>query len=482
VTAVADAVQPADPATGAPAWTETTRLMCAAAYLESTFAQEVIEEVVDEPFRAVRVPEGVDIVPVVKHCLAARRQKAIRDTVLLVTLVVAILLALTTGKLLTFVVLGFLVGWITVAADLWSSTFNVATKKLSATQFRPEEAPDTADATAMARLADLSRRQRGNLVVYSGFNPFSSAGFDLDGWSFVLDLRKGAERLGQRAEPTAFDATEIYDAVTDNLVKLDIAGFSVDDRVFVHGSDIRDDRALLPDIVGRPATDVTPEALAGLVQSPTHRIRHYRSFRVLDWRGELVVTLFLRLSIANGRLFAELSRFVLPPLRPEYRRIDGIDQEITLKQVAGIVRRSLAMTFPLGLRSTTAVVRPLLRLQQQAKRERQVKRDYFYDYGSRPTALDRARSTDYTRYFQKLDKEMYVKLFDRTVLDAIVDFLDAHGVDTTELAERRETIINHGIMVPGGSVQAHNLAVGQNAGIFHRFRGAGTPPKPRKAP
>lgn len=177
-------------------------------------------------------------------------------------------------------------------------------------------------------------------MVYSGFNPFSSAGFDLDGWSFVIDLRKGAERLGHRQDPTTFDAAEIYDAVTESLVKLDVTGFSVDDRVFVHGSDIRDDRALLPDVVGRPATSVPPDVLAGLIQKPTHRIRHYRSFRVLDWRGELVVT-----------------------------------------------------------------------------------------------------------------------------LDAVVDFLDGHGLDTTELAERRETIINHGIMVPGGAVQAHNLAVGQNAGI-----------------
>ena len=109
-------------------------------------------------------------------------------------------------------------------------------------------------------------------------------------------------------------------------------------------------------------------------------------------------------------------------MRPAYRRIDGIDHEITLKEVIGIIRRSATMTFPLGIRSAGTIVRPLLRVQQQAKRERDVKRDYFYDYGSRTTALDRARSSDYTRYFQKLDKEMYVKLFDRTLLDAVVEF------------------------------------------------------------
>jgi hypothetical protein len=464
--------EPAMPPVGGPRWTETTRLMCAAAYLDSTFAQEVIEEIVDEPFRAVQVPAGVDVTPVVRHCLAARRQKTIRDLVLLGIFVLAVLISGVTGSW-TILALGFLGGWLTIAVDLWTSTYNVATKKLGAGQFDPDAAPDVNDAAIAERLADLDRGQRGNVVVYSGFNPFSSAGFDLEGWSFVLDLRNGAERLGQRAEPRSFVPSEMYDSIADALTRLAIEGFSVSDRVFVHGTDIRDDRAVLPDVLGRPVTDLPQADLDAYVAAPTHRVRHYRRFQIVDWRGELVVTLFLRVSVNNGRLFVELSRFVLPPLRRKYRRIDGIDQEVTLRQVLSIARRSFTMTFPLGIRAFGTAVRPFRQMQEQAKRERQVRRDYFYDYGSRPTALDRARSTDYTRYFQKLDKEMYVKLLDRTLLDAIVAFLDAQGVDTAELVNRRETIINHGIMVPGGTVQAHNLAVGQNASVFSRLRPGG---------
>lgn len=171
-------------------------------------------------------------------------------------------------------------------------------------------------------------------------------------------------------------------------------------------------------------------------------------------------------------MFAELSRFVLPPLRPEFRRIDALAHESSLRQAFTLAQRSFWLTFPLGVRSLLTPVRPLLRVQRRAKSERQVRRDYFFDYGSRRSALDRARSTEYTRYFQKLDKEMYVKLFDRTLLDAIVEFLDEHDVETSELAERRETIINNGIMVPGGSVQAHNVAVGEGATIVDRLRGS----------
>ncbi len=72
-------------------WTETTRLMCAAAYTEPTFAQEVVEELVEEDYRAVAVPPGVDPEPVVKHCLAAIRRKTVRDRILAANLVLAVL-------------------------------------------------------------------------------------------------------------------------------------------------------------------------------------------------------------------------------------------------------------------------------------------------------------------------------------------------------------------------------------------------------
>ncbi|HEX5924559.1 MAG TPA: hypothetical protein VFY45_12050 [Baekduia sp.] len=477
MTTLDEIAEPAMPPVGAPEWTETTRLMCAAAYLDSTFAQEVIEEIVEEPFRAVQVPAGVDLVPVVKHCLAAQRQKAVRDMVLLATFVVCVLLSVKSFSSMPLLV-GFVLGWLTVAADLWVSTFSVATKQLSAAQFKPEDAPVMSDATTKARVEDLAQRQRGDLVVYSGFNPFSSAGLDLEGWSFVIDLRKGADRFGQRADPVAFDPAEMYDAITASLTCLNIEGFSVQDRVFVNGTDIRDDRGLLPDVMGRPAADISPEQMTEYIRTPTHKVRHYRRFQIVDWRGELVVTLFLRFAINNERLFAELSPFVLLPMRMEYRRIDGIDQELSFRRVASIAWQSAKATFPLGVRSFATAIRPLTRMRHQAQRERQVRRDYFYDYGSRRTALDRARSNDYARYFQKLDKEMHTKLLDRVLLDSIVEFLDAHGIDTGELVQRRDTIINHGIMVPGGSVNAHNIAVGQNASIISRLRGGGaSPPK-----
>ncbi|MFW5417650.1 hypothetical protein J0910_13645 [Nocardiopsis sp. CNT-189] len=59
---------PADPSRSEP-----TRLMCAGAYLDRGFRRAVIAELVERPERAVAPSLGFDAVPVLRHCLHARR-------------------------------------------------------------------------------------------------------------------------------------------------------------------------------------------------------------------------------------------------------------------------------------------------------------------------------------------------------------------------------------------------------------------------
>jgi hypothetical protein len=62
-----------------------------------------------------------------------------------------------------------------------------------------------------------------------------------------------------------------------------------------------------------------------------------------------------------------------------------------------------------------------------------------------------------------LDKEMYVKIFEKQLLVAIKDFLDAHNIDTSDIKERQTTILNSGVIVQGGEVKAEALSVGTGA-------------------
>ncbi len=450
-------------------WTETTRLMCAAAYLDGAFAQHVFEEVVEQDHRAVHVPPGVDIVAVVRHCLAARHQKVLRDALLAFDLLGTVVAVLAGGSL-RWVILGFLVAWAVVLWDMWSSTYGVVVKRLSPLSFDPSQAPAPSDSAAAARIEQLAAAQEGNLTVYSGFLPFAGAGGDLGGWSFVVDLGRSGEHSG--AQPRELDVETLYEGTREALAKLGRPDLKITDRLFVSGMDIRDDRALLPDPAGLPLCQVDDSLLRELVQRPTHRVRHYQCIEILDWHGEFVVSMFLRFLIGSQRLFCELSRFLLAPLKADLRRAERLSREKELSDVLALTGRALRATLGLWLRSPTVMTGPLRRGRRRASIAKRVQRDPFFDYGAPPTALDRVRSHRYSHYFQLLDKEMHVKILERTVLDTIVQVLEHHGVDTAELVERRSTIINHGIMVPGGTINAENIAVGSRARIVNRVRGA----------
>lgn len=454
-----------------PEWSEATRLMCVAAYTQRTFAQDVFDEIIEERHRSIQVPPGVDASPVLKHCLAARHSKTLRDQILAGILVLAVLLLFVTASLLP-IVLGFGVAWAVVAYDVWNATQGVVAKRLSRAAFDPDEAPDPGSEDAQ-RIATVVDGQSGNLTVYSGFLPFSGSGFDLDGWSFVVDLRKGKDVLGARSDAQPIAAGELYARVDAALESLGDENLVLEDRVFVNGTDVRGDPMLMPTATGLPRSSLTDEQLDRVAANPSHRMRHYKCIRIVDWRGELVVSRFLRLAVAHDRLFCELSAFLLTPLTDDLRRSDGGGAELDLREFLRMASATFLSTGWLLYRSPTVVIRPLQRQRRQAKDLRRVKQDPFYDHGARTTALDRVRRPDYQRYFQLLDKERHVKVLERAILDAIVEGLDARGIDTSEIVERRSTIVNNGIMVPGGTVQAENIAVGAGARIASTLSRAG---------
>jgi hypothetical protein len=73
--------------------TEATRYLCAGAYLETGYRDAVLNEVLDQRLRAVAPSYGIDIVPVLRHCLRARRREIIRNAVLATVLVLVVFLS-----------------------------------------------------------------------------------------------------------------------------------------------------------------------------------------------------------------------------------------------------------------------------------------------------------------------------------------------------------------------------------------------------
>ncbi|NHC12901.1 hypothetical protein [Motilibacter deserti] len=75
--------------------TSATRYLCAAAHLNERFTRRVLDEIVYQPFRAVAPSHGVDVTPVLRHCLAARQRLMARDATVLLLLLVSAVIAFT---------------------------------------------------------------------------------------------------------------------------------------------------------------------------------------------------------------------------------------------------------------------------------------------------------------------------------------------------------------------------------------------------
>ncbi|MDP4511349.1 hypothetical protein [Nonomuraea turcica] len=393
-----------------------------------------------------------------------------RDTVLTVVNLPAILLAL--GAIFAAVisfslaplrvllpVLGVSMAVSSVTTFFFKLSYNHAiTGPLSRRHFSAVEAPVPRNSLLRARIAEIDKQTHGNITIYRGFKPFRGYGKVIGGWSFAIDITKPREYSG---ECSRFEVHEIRDHVKRQVEALEWLGLRVEERIFVSGRDVWDGRVFIGQD-GRPQATIEGRELRKLLLEPDNRARPYTVIRLLGWDGELALTIFLRFVIVKRNLFIEASHSILTPLRDSFR---GHDQ---VKRVAGWWGH-----LGLGLRSIRLFSRPMSAFAHWAERRDDRRalmeladrfEDPHFDHGVFFSAREWASDERYQRYFQKLDSEMYTKVVEQRIFDALVEFLDKHNIDTGELVQRQTTILNNGVMVTGnGSINAQNVAGGTGA-------------------
>jgi hypothetical protein len=130
--------------------------------------------------------------------------------------------------------------------------------------------------------------------------------------------------------------------------------------------------------------------------------------------------------------------------------------------------RALALAVPVLLREAYCVwVKDPL---EQSATKAAIRDGAVVDRGTRLTVRSRGASREYWRHFQRLDREMYAKLVEPAILDTVVTVLDESDVDTSDLVERQDMILNQGVLMTGGALRAESLAVGRGAEVTSRSR------------
>ncbi len=464
---------------------ESTRYLCAAAYLDEKFRDKVLNEIVNEEFKAVGDPADVDIPTVVAHCLAAQQRERLRDALLTAAIPVFFILAIILGNkaggtsydyysgaetqtfntglfLLIFVILLPLVAWGIIFADKLRVDFGIIVPNLLRGRFNPESATLTPEQSER-----LPKPQSKNLVVYSGYIPFIGAGTPVNSWTSAINVGQGKETLGMLATPQPFTVSELYNAIGNDISHLPLDGLNVLNVLFANGTAIREDRNLLAQINARPYTEIPPQVVAQYVETQTDLKRHYMRVRIISWGGELVYTLYFRCRKAEGKLFLEASHFVLPPVMASYRVIDTYERSVTFGRVRKLLgqsaRRTIPMLFAAPGRLINIVFQTILRQRQHDEELRQINEVQTFDYGARSSIRQDATSAYYQQYFQKMDIAQYQRVIEKQLFETLIAFLESKGIDTSDLKDQRQAILNNGMIVTGGEVNAGNIAVGNQA-------------------
>ncbi len=300
-----------------------------------------------------------------------------------------------------------------------------------------------------------------NVVVYKGFHPFVGAGIYLGGWSFAVDIGTyHNEATKEPVKPDYFQLTEIYDAIVDHLTGLQFDNVQLRDYVFAYGSDIRSRSELLPRHDSRPLQRIDQAVLNRYIDSNEWGMRYYKWIILYDWNGEIVLSFFLRISRRGVRnLFFEFNTYLMPPLHESFHLADRV-VETSTERLARIAaqQKMNANTWQKSFREL--VVSGSKKEVEELRKE--LDGNLRYNYGVAQSIREYVSAKGYTRFFQLMDKEMYVKIIEKEIFRAINKFLEDHHVNIEDLRSKQSFIINQGIMVQG-NVSGEGIAIGSGA-------------------
>lgn len=371
------------------------------------------------------------------------------------------------------------------------------------------EAPRAVSGAAEERIALVEGAQCGNVTLHGGWFPFIGAGHQTEvHWSIAIPLRRKdpgrvepvSQLLGERpldgdhdhiGEHVAIDPVDLHRRVRERLLSLNdqalpvnerIAGLSVSDRVVGSGLLCRGNPLLDPDLK-TPYSHASREAVEALIRHPQARLRYYLQVSVSDEgppvmsRGrkvidgvdqEVAVSAFVYAAV-EGRMF--YLQFVLTALLP----IDDAYRVIKAKYGRSLAGR---LTFSMKRLFGSVIFAPagLLNAFRLWRTERRVAKRYLsciddFDFSAAISVRQLGAAPWFGRYIEELDVEKYNMMISRVLLDAVTEYLDSKGVDTSSFESRAQNIINGDINY-----------IRESHGRVDQFGGRGNTHKPSPDP
>ncbi len=332
-----------------------------------------------------------------------------------------------------------------------------------------------------------------NVIVYPAWrvDPFVGSGQQVSRLVLhPIDAGKGARAPdGTEAKPSTFTVRELHDYFIAAAAQWPVdGGVAAHNRLYVRGDVVGEIPELLPDPIERPVGSVSAGLLHQGIDRPTERARTYLCIEKEFEGGEIVATQFVRFVFEGRMLSLEIVSYLLTAVTA------GV---VVPAYCQGIFDSRL---IPMPKRTPQRAVRAAAwrlmngRLAGHRWNSDKVFKDHFEwigkvhelleygvppEYGAdnglrqsltdgvvhartagTPMAPSRALSASYS-YFNGVDVDEVLQRLQRCILATLEAFLETKDIDTFELSQRQETIVNSTIYSIGAVTgSGHHIGAG----------------------
>jgi hypothetical protein len=482
-----------------------TRLLSAGTYLEKSFRKRVIKELVTYRYRVVAPSYGYDAVTVLAHALNARSLWRKQAGGVIAGVVIDFLL--WHNGVISFTGSILLAAWLLWAFAFLrrAATLQVLITRLRPAESTADSAEEDfpANRALTAELAEkIASQQAGakDKIFYGGYRPFVGAGLPMADWTtagllvaakphpVTEYLKQDTPGDGEPAEPPSvipFTVDEITEYV-DKRLRADLRDdapygeqvehLTVERRRYSRAGMVPLKRRWLRRSVLLPLTSSDTEAFRLIEDRERYDAsREYLCIRVGSWSEEVVTSIFVGFDLRGNTLYSEFYPYVLPPVVESFYLVNRLPARLTLTLLLRV-----AWGVPASLPTVLfrVVLRGLHRLGRWRKHGGAIAdlvpvtdaSDFrlgryavkLVDRGAVTSLRELAANLDvvgswsgifsepvvvpaFYHFFQEADKDKYIKIVQRRLLETVRDFLAEHNVDLGDHDARQATILDNSV-------------------------------------
>jgi hypothetical protein len=429
-----------------------TRYLCAAVQLDEFLCEKIINEFLEDSYTVIGICHGIDIPTVLRSCLLADKIRKERDLTLFI-LFIASSLFIHFKIYIGFCII-FCIAWIVMFLYRKTVKYKIVGENLLKENFNLEFLNKFKITSKMqAKLENIAKTQDANVIIYGGKLPFVGSGLPIGGWSLSIDISKEKQRNNHH-NTSKFQISDLFKYVSQSIRELNLHKSQIKDYLYVSGGEIRDEKKFLTTPFMRPNTKLESIDFQKYIENDHSSARHYKCVQVVDWGGELIISVFFRFSMIGQNLFIEVNYYLLTPLSPHYYELDRMKSKASFTDICQIAFETLftmilwSIVSPISIFGRFIRYFPFLNSSKFKHQRKEIKSNMAYNYGALTSLRERlSHNNEYTSYFQHLDQEMYVKAIERRIIDSLLEFLESKNIDISDFKDVKSTIINHGIML-----------------------------------